>query len=132
MKERAYAAAITFAAALLIGLPAVAVAQEEPEYEGGPGQMAPAPEPMIRLTGMLESDGAGGWTLVDQASGDSIVLKKKSKKLAEHEGAPVTVTGRWKGGDETSKTFKASARSTRARGSRPCPLLLSLSARPAG
>jgi hypothetical protein len=65
-------------------------------------------EPMIALTGMLKSDGSGGYTLVDQASGDSIVLKRKAKKLGEYDQQNVTVLGRWKGGDESSKTFKVS------------------------
>jgi hypothetical protein len=61
---------------------------------------------MIAITGMLQSDGADGYMLVDKASGDSITLKKKAKKLGELEGKNVTLTGRWYKNDETTKTFK--------------------------
>jgi hypothetical protein len=101
------------AAALLMGpFATLAVAQQEqyppPRNEGGPieGPAMRVPEPMIDITGMLQSDGADGYVLVDQASGDSITLKKKSKKLGELEGRNVTVTGRWWKNDETTKTFK--------------------------
>ena len=117
MSKRAHAGLAVVAAALMMGAFAIgAVAQQQPAPqrpgydEGGPsnGPVAPYVEPMISLTGMLQSDGADGWTLVDQASGDSIELKKKSKKLAAQEGGSVTVTGRWKKNDETTKIFKVS------------------------
>ena len=63
---------------------------------------------MITLTGMLKSDGADAYMLVDQQSGDSIDLKKKSKKLSKHEGQMVSIEGRWVDNDPTSKTFKVS------------------------
>jgi hypothetical protein len=113
MSKRAHAAVAVVASALMMGAFAIgavaqqAPAQQPPGYEGGPG-MVRVPEPMISLTGMLQSDGAEGWMLVDQASGDSITLKKKSKKLAEHDQTNVTVTGYWKKNDETTKTFKVS------------------------
>jgi hypothetical protein len=109
MQRRAHAAVIVVAAALLIGGVAFAQPPTSPA-EGGPAQGPAAyraPEPMISLTGMLHGDGAGGFTLVDQTSGESIVLKKKAKKLEKLDGKTVMVTGRWKG-DESSKTFKVS------------------------
>ena len=114
MGKRTRAAVTVFAAALLLGPFATLAAAQQPQYpprnEGGPieGPAMRVPEPMINLTGMLKSDGADGYMLVDQASGDSITLKKKSKKLGELEGKSVTVTGRWAKNDETTKTFKVS------------------------
>ena len=66
------------------------------------------PTPQINLTGMLKSDGAGGYVLVDEQSGDSIELKKKGKKFAKYEGQMVTVAGKWVDNDPTSKIFNAS------------------------
>jgi hypothetical protein len=101
------------AALLLAPFATLAVAQQEqypPRNEGGPmeGPAMRVPEPMVNLTGMLQSDGDGGYTLVDQSSGDSIELEKKSKKLGELEGKTVTVTGRWAKNDEATRTFKVS------------------------
>jgi hypothetical protein len=111
MRNRLQLAGIVIAMALLVvGFPAIAAAQTQ--AEGGPQVGGPqreyVPVPMVMLTGMLKSDGADGYMLVDQQSGDSIDLKKKSKKLAKHEGQMVTIEGRWVDNDPTSKTFKVS------------------------
>jgi hypothetical protein len=123
MSKRAHAALAVVAAALLMHAFAVGAAaqrqpssgQQQPGYdergeERGPNDrpMAPAAEPMVTLTGMLQRGDDHGWVLVDQASGDSIELKRKSGKLAKHADSNVTVTGRWKKDDETTKTFKVS------------------------
>ena len=104
MRNRVQLAGTALAMALLVvGLPAAAAAQTE----GGPQVGAPSreyvPIPKIMLTGMLKSDGADGYLLVDQQSGDSIELKKKSKKLEKHEGTMVAVEGRWADNDPTSE-----------------------------
>ena len=111
MKNRVQLAGPVIAMALLVvGLPAMAGTQTQ--NEGGPQVGGPSreytPPPQITLTGMLRSDGAGGYGLVDQQSGESIDLKKQGKKFAKYEGEMVTVAGKWVDDDPTSNTFKAS------------------------
>ena len=111
MRNRVQLAGTVIAMALLVvGLPAMAAAQTQ--NEGGPQVGAPSreyvPTPQINLTGMLKSDGAGGYVLVDEQSGESIELKKQGKKFAKYEGQMVTVAGKWIDDDPTSKTFRVS------------------------
>jgi hypothetical protein len=95
-------------ALLVAGFPALAAAQNEGGPQPGGPQGAYVPVPAVNVTGMLQSDGEDGYVLVDQASGESIELKGKKKKLAKHEGTAVTLTGRWRDNDPTSKMFRVS------------------------
>ena len=86
MRNRVQLAGTVVAMALLVvGLPATAAAQTQ--NEGGPRLGAPSreyvPTPQINLTGMLKSDGAGGYVLVDEQSGDSICSQEKGEEVRE-------------------------------------------------
>jgi hypothetical protein len=95
-------------ALLVAGFPALAAAQTEGGPQLGGPQREYVPTPAVNVTGMLQSDDADGYVLVDQESGDSIALKGKKKKLAKHEGTAVTLTGRWRDNDPSTKMFRVS------------------------
>jgi hypothetical protein len=59
------------------------------------------------LTGLLSSDGQGGYQLTDQASGDRITLKG-SADFSSHVGSTVTVTGIWSQDEAGNKVFEVS------------------------
>lgn len=78
--------AILAVAVLVLGLvTAVGAAAAQQGAEG---------EIVVTLVGVLSIDGSGGYILVEQQSGDSIILRGPDA-LAEHVGDMVRVTGSW-------------------------------------
>ena len=47
------------------------------------------------LTGQLSKNTDGDFLLVEQESGDQVLLKGSEQQLEEHVGHAVTVTGKW-------------------------------------
>lgn len=76
--------AVAAVAGLLLGLVTAAGAVQQQSTEEEP----------ITLIGTVSVDGAGGYVLVEEQSGDSIALRGPSR-LADFAGAFVKVSGRW-------------------------------------
>jgi hypothetical protein len=56
------------------------------------------------LTGTISGDAQKGWTLIEEESGDSVMLKG-SVKFADYVGTRVIATGKW---SEDGKYFEVS------------------------
>jgi hypothetical protein len=66
-----------------------------------PLQAATAQAPAVTLIGLLSVDANGDYVLVEEQSGDSIMLRGPAK-LADHIGETVKVTGMWVDASEDS------------------------------
>ena len=88
----------TLALALLLLGPAAGISTLQAEDE----QME------TTLSGQLSKNEAGSYVLVEQDSGDEVLLEGP-ETLEEHLGAKVKVTGRWDKNDAGQDIFKVSA-----------------------
>jgi hypothetical protein len=93
MRHRLNGYGVALAAVLLVLAPAAALLAAEEEA--------------VSLTGQLTTDEAGAYVLIEQESGDSIVLRGSSE-LADHVGSMVKITGKWAEDSEGYKYFEVS------------------------
>lgn len=92
MRKQLYGLAALVAVALMLAIPAVALAQQT--------QTMGATEQSKTLTGQLSKTDDGNYVLTEQASGDSVRLQGSEQELAKHVDSTVTVTGTWKTDDD--------------------------------